>query len=303
MANKVIICASNSSSSQVVAFRDVIIGLGYTAVLIDATSLTLSAVAAEAAGGHVICAVCTIAHVESATLAANLLSINNAGYPVIIGMAQNVSAGTASIVNVLGLTTAASIEVDGAGTNLYVVSNNSILVNSSGATEGAIINYRADNTYINHLQTTGLHASVKKLGLNNDAAGKNILLYVNKASLTHKISSTAATIIFAGMLWSTSYTAQGKLLIDDMINFCVKNTYTKFQVSGFVRDAGNNPLERMLRAYRRSDGAFLAQTQSNQAGEYEFLLASGDAVSVMCFQDENESKNALIKDRIIPVEL
>lgn len=284
-------------------FRDVVISLGYTAVLIDVSSLTLSAVAAQAAGGHVICAVCTIAHAESATLAANLLSINNAGYPVIIGMAQNVSTGTASIVNVLGLTTAASIEVNSAGTNLYVVSNNSILVNSSGATEGSIIGYRADNTYINHLQTTDLHASVKKLGLNNDAAGKNILLYVNKASLTHKISSTAATIIFAGMLWSTSYTAQGKLLIGDLINFCVKNTYTKFQVSGFVFDNENTPLQRTLRAYRRSDGVFLAQTQSDSYGKYTFTLSAGDAVSVICFSGESETKNALIKDKIVPVEL
>lgn len=302
MANKVIICASNSSSAQAIALENVILSLGYTVVIIESASITVSLVAAQASGGHVICAVCVIAHLESDELGVKLLNISNAGYPIIIGVAQNVS-GTGSITNALGLTTGGYVEIDSAGTNIYVVIDNDILINSGGITNGSIINYRSENTYISYLLEVGLHTSVKKLGLNSDVSGKNILSYVNKNSLTHKISSTAATIVFAGFLWSTSYTAQGKLLIGDLINFCVKNTYTKFQVSGFVFDNEDTPLQRTLRAYRRSDGVFLAQTQSDSYGKYTFTLSAGDAVSVICFSGESETKNALIKDKIVPVEL
>lgn len=78
------------------------------------------------------------------------------------------------------------------------------------------------------------------------------------------------------------------------------------QVNGTVRDVNNNPVARVVRAYRRSDGLLVGQTTSNATtGDYSMLLPTSDAEAydIQFMIQSGELLNDLIYARVTPAAI
>lgn len=74
-----------------------------------------------------------------------------------------------------------------------------------------------------------------------------------------------------------------------------------YRISGTVRDIDNVPAERMVRAYRRSDGVLMAETTSDPAtGNYEIRLSDDDVYDIQFYTLEGETLNDLFYARVTP---
>lgn len=79
---------------------------------------------------------------------------------------------------------------------------------------------------------------------------------------------------------------------------------TPHQITGTVRDIDNNPAARVVRAYRRSDGALMAQTLSDAVtGNYVLKLYDAGPYDVQFLTETGELLNDLFYARVVPEEL
>lgn len=80
--------------------------------------------------------------------------------------------------------------------------------------------------------------------------------------------------------------------------------YDTGQITGVVRDINNLPARRMVRAYRRSDGALMAQTFSDAAtGQYKLLLPDTEFYDVQFLTEDGEQLNDLFFAKSIPEQV
>lgn len=80
--------------------------------------------------------------------------------------------------------------------------------------------------------------------------------------------------------------------------------YDTGQITGVVRDINNLPARRMVRAYRRSDGALMAQTFSDAVtGQYKLLLPDTEFYDVQFLTEDGEQLNDLFFAKSIPEQV
>lgn len=80
--------------------------------------------------------------------------------------------------------------------------------------------------------------------------------------------------------------------------------YDTGQITGVVRDINNLPARRMVRAYRRSDAALMAQTFSDAVtGQYKLLLPDTDFYDVQFLTEDGEQLNDLFFAKSIPEQV
>lgn len=80
--------------------------------------------------------------------------------------------------------------------------------------------------------------------------------------------------------------------------------YDTGQITGVVRDINNLPAQRMVRAYRRSDGVLMAQTFSDAVtGKYKLLLPDTDFYDVQFLTEDGEQLNDLFFAKSIPEQV
>lgn len=76
------------------------------------------------------------------------------------------------------------------------------------------------------------------------------------------------------------------------------------QISGTVRDVNNLPAQRVVRAYRRSDGLLCAQTLSDPVtGDYVLQLPDQELYDVQFLTEDGELLNDLFYSKSIPAEV
>ncbi|QKU21711.1 WD40 repeat domain-containing protein [Acinetobacter lwoffii] len=80
--------------------------------------------------------------------------------------------------------------------------------------------------------------------------------------------------------------------------------YDTSRITGVVRDINNLPARRMVRAYRRSDGALMAQTFSDAVtGQYKLLLPDTEFYDVQFLTEDGEQLNDLFFAKSIPEQV
>ncbi|OAL80695.1 WD40 repeat domain-containing protein [Acinetobacter sp. SFA] len=80
--------------------------------------------------------------------------------------------------------------------------------------------------------------------------------------------------------------------------------YDTGQITGVVRDINNLPARRMVRAYRRSDAALMAQTFSDAVtGQYKLLLPDTEFYDVQFLTEDGEQLNDLFFAKSIPEQV
>lgn len=109
-----------------------------------------------------------------------------------------------------------------------------------------------------------------------------------------------APVGFCGFIHGSSgYANVGTRIILRIVDFLLVRRYLK----GTVKDAENRALRRKLRAFIRSDGSFAGETYSDAtSGQYELLVSQDTVYTVVCYDEDGGTKNALVKDRVISVE-
>lgn len=79
----------------------------------------------------------------------------------------------------------------------------------------------------------------------------------------------------------------------------------EYEISGTVEEAGNpsnTPLERVVKAFRRSNNEIPlgGETISAADGSYKVIVPSGDAYTIFCLDELVGDYNALIFDKVLP---
>lgn len=86
-------------------------------------------------------------------------------------------------------------------------------------------------------------------------------------------------------IWSRAITADE---VADLYNAGAGVVYPFYfyDVAGTVKDANDQAVQRKVRAYRRSDGKFMGETQSSPTtGEYTLLLTTSEEVNLIMLDD------------------
>lgn len=109
-----------------------------------------------------------------------------------------------------------------------------------------------------------------------------------------------APVGFCGFIYGVNgYSNKGTQIILRMVDFLLARRYLR----GTVKDAENRALRRKLRAFIRSDGSFAGETYSDaMSGQYELKVSQDTVYTVVCYDEDGGTKNALVKDRVISVE-
>jgi len=71
-------------------------------------------------------------------------------------------------------------------------------------------------------------------------------------------------------------------------------------VSGIVKIT-NNPVERVVRVYKRSTGELIGSTTSDSNGNYIIGTPDYSEVYVVCLDEEEGERESLIHDKVIPI--
>lgn len=84
-------------------------------------------------------------------------------------------------------------------------------------------------------------------------------------------------------------------------NMFILAEFDLFKVTGTVRDVGNSPARRLVRAFHRGSGELLAQTWSDSVtGDYLIRLPDGDKVDIHFYAEDGEMLNDLIQANVTP---
>lgn len=134
---------------------------------------------------------------------------------------------------------------------------------------------------------------------NSDA----VIAIYNKGAMVLNSKTLGADVVFCGFLYGlVTYSQAGAGLINSLI----ENSIFKRFIRGNVRDSANLPISRKLVAINKSDLSLAGSTFSDPStGEFEIKVGKvgeGAVYTVICYDDDGGTKNALVKDRVISVE-
>lgn len=113
----------------------------------------------------------------------------------------------------------------------------------------------------------------------------------------------AAPIIFSGFFYGASgYTTLGGQLIRRMVEWLLSGGGS-FKFTGTVKDSAGAFIARKVRVFRRDTGGLIGETTSNATtGVYDIrVLTGGFLATVVCYDADGGTKNALVKDKVAPV--
>lgn len=122
---------------------------------------------------------------------------------------------------------------------------------------------------------------------------------LQKGSININGDRLNASIGFCGFIHGgTGYSDAGTQIFLRIINLLLASRYLR----GTVKDADGNALVRKLRALVRSDGSIAGEAISDAiSGQYELSVSQDTVYTVVCYDEDGGTKNALIKDRVVSV--
>ncbi len=99
--------------------------------------------------------------------------------------------------------------------------------------------------------------------------------------------------LYTSETYSTFFTTDGISLFDSVFG-------TPKTISGIIKNNDNQVTSRLIRVYRRSDGAFVGETTSNSTtGAYSINVVDSEVYVVVIDNDTSPVLNDLIA-RVIP---
>ena len=127
-----------------------------------------------------------------------------------------------------------------------------------------------------------------------------VIAIYNKGTRVLNAKTLGADVVFCGFLYGLSpYSQAGAGLINSLIEISILKRF----IRGNVRDSANLPISRKLVAISKSNSFFAVSTFSDPStGEFEIQVDQDDLYTVICYDEDGGTKNALIKDRVISVE-
>lgn len=102
-------------------------------------------------------------------------------------------------------------------------------------------------------------------------------------------TSADEALVYRGLLYGATNAAHSLLVLDSGRN----------KISGTVRDISNLPAKRMVRAFQRSTGVLVAQTESDPVtGNYTLLVDNAGPFDVQFYTEAGELLNDLLYSKV-----
>ena len=294
MMGKILFVARNSVGATITpAWSNLITNIGYTADVITSSNIdNIDLSAYNLAVFNVFIGTTT----ESLDAIKKCLSV---GLDCMYCVMDNGVNTTGSIAYNLGISTGVEAESSSGPSNILTFTN-SVLVKSGGLLGGTSLYIKPSATYFDYIDT--LFASDFKSIASSPSNSSRICFGVlPKGSTTSKISNIGANLWFAGMFYvpnGSGFTEIAQEIILDIIDFGSAGSY---KITGTVSDSSNQPLQRLIRAFKKSSGVLVGETISASDGSYKLSIKSSDLVTVVCYHDASDTNNSQIKDDIVPI--
>lgn len=222
------------------------------------------------------------------------------GVPVITGA---ISGGTENSISSAGVSIATGIALSQNTkaptiTGFYPTKSHSIFldnkveINALCRTSGA--------TYCNTISLIQLATGGNIIGnYANTLESDAVIAIYNRGATVFNSKILGADVIFCGFLYGLAgYTQIGAGLINSLIQI---STLKRF-IRGNVRDSANLPASRKLVAINRTGSNFEGSAYSDLlTGDFEIKVGEDIVYTVICYDEDGGTKNALIKDRVISV--
>lgn len=156
-------------------------------------------------------------------------------------------------------------------------------------------------TFYNSIRLSELAPGGNVIGnYENTSNSDAVIAIYNKGAIVLNSKTLGADVIFCGFLYGlATYSQAGAVLINSLI----ENSIFKRFIRGNVRDSANLPISRKLVAINKSDLSLAGSTFSDPStGEFEIKVGKDAVYTVICYDEDGGTKNALVKDRVISVE-
>lgn len=221
----------------------------------------------------------------------------NSGIPIIVSGASGGSSDDYVYYSVATACAVANRIIRLASTNtFYAFESDAILVDAGITSYPYTFNAYSGVDYAYAIHPSDITSSAKVLVKKTATDNEVFLAYAKRGDADINGQPFPANIAFCGFIYggNQTYTEIAKSIIGEVI----KNTLTNIYITGTVKDKDDNPIERTVRAYRRSDGRMIAEAKSNVNGEYTIYLSDESFYTLMCLDLEDNDKNAIIIDNV-----
>lgn len=297
MANLVMVTADLAHMAAV-ATKAMLESLGHTVTAYTSTAVTL----ADMRAGDAIVAVRSN---NVATESDKVVAVLQEGKPVICGGVNGLLPGDTSANSVAaraGLFTQHTLR-GSSETTTYTPTSHPVWQ------AAGILAFPSTQTvyvsgslgYQDYATTTDVAsgAGVEILALKAESSTDVSVIVAPKGAVMKNASTLAANLIFCSFLYGADgYTDVGKAMIRELLTRALAKPMV---IDGTVTDNLGNPLVRKVRCYKRADGRFIAETMSNSAGAFSFTVFENALYMVIAIDEDSGAKNAVIRDRILPV--
>lgn len=242
---------------------------------------------------------------ENATHSAVIKAMSDAGKPILCGYGvlttdSDVTTTPAVVCKIAKSERTANTTGD---RKIFYADVASPVYDTTGITIPSNVDFAANNSWIASIPKTTASPGDIVGSLASDAVDRGVLFFAAAGSSTYDGGIFGSNVGYCGYLYGggTEYTAQAATIVNNMITMLLSLGYG---LSGTVKDASANPLKRKIRAYRRSSGRIISEATSNgTTGAFLLRVWSTEPHYLVCLDVDSGTKNALIKDRVIPVEL
>uniref|UniRef100_A0AAU7YUY3 Virion structural protein n=1 Tax=Stenotrophomonas phage vB_SmaS_QH3 TaxID=3229738 RepID=A0AAU7YUY3_9CAUD len=287
---------SNTSHASVTTTKAMLESKGHTVTLFTSAAATTVGLAPYDI-------VLTSRTTENATHSAVIKAVSDSGKPVLCGFGT-LTAGSDQATTPAVVCKIAPSErgISSGNRQTFYADVASPVYDGTGITIPSTVNFATATTFTASIPKAGASPGDIVGSLASTATDRGIIFFAAGGSATYDGGVFGGNIGYCGFLYGgAAYSTQAATIIDNMIQLLMSQG---FVLSGTVKDASANPLARRVRAHRRSDGRMVASAMSNgTTGAFTLHVWSTDPHYMVCLDADGGTKNALIKDRVIPVEV
>lgn len=287
---------SNTGHGSVATTKTMLESKGHTVTL-------FTSAAATAVGLASYDIVLTSRTTENATHSAVIKAVLDTGKPVLCGFGTLTAGSDQSTTPAVICKIAPSERgITPDNQRAFYADVASPVYDGAGITIPSTVNFATADTFTASIPKAGASPGDIVGSLASTATDRGIIFFAAGGSATYDGGVFGGNIGYCGFLYGgAAYSAEAATIIDNMIQLLLSSG---FLLSGSVKDSLANPLARKVRAHRRSDGGMVASATSNgTTGAFSLTVWSTELHYIVCLDADGGTKNALIKDRVIPVEL
>jgi hypothetical protein len=297
MANIALVTAATSHAAYT-ATKSALETAGHTVTGFNMSAVTSSNLAAY---DVIVCVRCLTSDGSYSAFVPILIAYSNTYHkPIMVGYDSASGSGTATIGLPVELKLAEKLTAASSGPSAVRASSPHAVWTAISVTvpsDYTVLTGAA--SFINKIDLTGLSAGTV-IGTYSSSDNSPVLVLAEQGQPLLSSATAGAKIAYAAFLYGgTAYAAGGIALLDALVDWLLS---TPAVLVGTVTDHLGAPLERTVRAYLRSNGAFAGAAVSDPAdGSFSIIVSNPDQLHYLVALDElSGEKNALIKDRVLP---